>query len=193
MKPVLFSAVVITSLNLFTTFSPGNIFSFYPQKTNSMIHDTVRIELEATRFSDLPVLFIHDTAPATENLKNKLGNDFGELMQFAMTHKLYPQKFMAWYYSAQPPWMMDVAIQVTKLPEQLDGRIQSRTQPGGEVLIAHTWGPYDEVGKAYEQIKQWLVKHNRAAKGNPFEVYVNDPAAVSHPSEIHTDVYQPLE
>ncbi|MGZ8518270.1 MAG: GyrI-like domain-containing protein, partial [Chitinophagaceae bacterium] len=64
---------------------------------------------------------------------------------------------------------------------------------GGDVLIAHTWGPYDQVGQAYLKIENWLKENNRKPKGNPFEVYLNDPAAVKSPSEIRTDVYQPLE
>jgi effector-binding domain-containing protein len=38
-----------------------------------------------------------------------------------------------------------------------------------------------------------MNENNRKAKSAPFEVYINDPAMVKDPSEIQTDVYQPLE
>jgi effector-binding domain-containing protein len=88
---------------------------------------------------------------------------------------------------------MDVAVETNQVPTELSGRIQSRTQKGGQVLIAHMWGPYDQVGQAYTQIENWLKENKRQAKEPSFEVYVNDPSAVKDPSEIQTDVYQPIE
>ncbi|HEX6848365.1 MAG TPA: hypothetical protein VF144_15385 [Chitinophagaceae bacterium] len=38
-----------------------------------------------------------------------------------------------------------------------------------------------------------LMIQQTEAKGNSFEIYLNDPAAVKSPSEIRTDIYQPLE
>ena len=73
------------------------------------------------------------------------------------------------------------------------GRLHAKILAGGEVLIAHMWGPYDKVGEAYLAIEKWLKENNRKAKSPPFEVYINDPALVKDPSEIQTDVYQPIE
>ncbi len=161
-----------------------------------MVQDTVipvKVQLEKTSFKDMQVLYINDTAATTASIKDILGKGYGELMQFIQGNQLQPQKFMAWYYSMQPPWPMDIAVETNKLPAQLSGRIQSRILEGGEVVIAHIWGPYDQVGKAYAQIYSWLKENNRNAKGKPFEVYINDPNLVSNPSEIQTDIYQPLE
>ncbi|MGZ8541901.1 MAG: GyrI-like domain-containing protein [Chitinophagaceae bacterium] len=165
-------------------------------ETFFMPQDTVipvKVVLEKTTFEEMSVLFIKDTAPTTEAVKDVLGKGYGELMQYIQGNKLQPRKFMAWYYAMQPPWPIDVAVETGKIPSQLSGRIQSRVLPGGDVLIAHTWGPYDQVGQAYLKIENWLKENNRKPKGNPFEVYLNDPAAVKSPSEIRTDVYQPLE
>ena len=130
------------------------------------------------------VLFIVDTATTTESIKDVFGKDYGELTQHIQLNKLQPQKFMAWYYSSQPPWPIDVAVETNKIPSQLTGRIQTRTLEGGEVLIAHMWGPYDQAGRAYTEIENWLKENNRKAKANRFEVYLNDPSMVTDPSEI---------
>lgn len=158
-----------------------------------MTPDTVKVELEKTRFGDMSVLFINDTAQTTESIKDILGKAYGELMQYVQDHQLQPQKFMAWYYSMQPPWPMDVAVETNSLPAETSGRIQSKILKSSEVIIAHTWGPYDQVGQAYLKIDQWLKDNNRKAKGKPFEVYINDPAMVKSPAEIQTDIYQPIE
>jgi len=54
-------------------------------------------------------------------------------------------------------------------------------------------GPYTQLGEAYNQIESWLKQNNRMARGNPFEIYLNDPSTVKDPSEIKTDIYQPLQ
>jgi effector-binding domain-containing protein len=191
MKHIVFLLPV--GITLFFT-APGKLPGTLSGRSNmNYVKDSVRIELQKTSFKDIPVLFIKDTASSTEKISEILGKDYGELMQFLSKSKLLPLKFMAWYYSTQPPWAMDVAVQTISIPEQLSGRIQSRIQKGGEVLIAHMWGPYNKVSQAYSKIESWLKENNRKAKGNPFEVYLNDPASVKSESEIRTDIYQPLE
>ncbi len=186
-------------LPLVAVLQAGNVLrsekNFINPKPCYMIQDTVipvKIKLEKTNFRDMTVLYIHDTAGTTEAIKDVLGKDYGELMHFIAANKLQPVRFMAWYYAMLPPWPMDIAVETDRRPQQTNGRIQTRIQPGGEVLIAHMWGPYDQVSQAYIQIEQWLKENNRKPKGAPFEVYINDPSAVKSPDEIQTDIYQPL-
>jgi effector-binding domain-containing protein len=159
------------------------------------VNDTipVKITLDKTAFNDMNILFITDTAATTDGIKDVLGKAYGEIMQFVQQTQLQPLKFMAWYGSVQPPWIMNVAVEIDKIPEAATGRIHYKVQPGGEVLIAHILGPYDQVGQAYSAIGKWMNENHRQAKSAPFEVYINDPASVKDPSEIQTDVYQPLE
>ena len=200
MKRSLFRCAGTTFIVLLFSFvtpaKRSDFLSFQDIKADISTQDTivpVRVQLEKTNFKDMSVLFINDTAATTETIKDVLGKAYGELMQFIQQNKLQPQKFMAWYYSMRPPWPMDVAVETISVPAKLSGRIQSRIQKGGNVLIAHMWGPYDQVGQAYLEIETWLKENKRKAKGNPFEVYLNDPSAVRSPSEIRTDIYQPIE
>lgn len=160
-----------------------------------MLQDTIpniRIQLEKTEFHDMQILYIHDSAQTTTAISDVLGKGYGEMMQYLQINKLVPMKFMAWYYSSQPPWSIDIAVETNGKPGALTGRIQSRIQPGGEVIIAHMWGPYNQVSEAYKQIGNWLKNNNRKPKGATFEIYLNDPSAVKDPSEIRTDVCQPI-
>jgi effector-binding domain-containing protein len=187
----------ITTLFAFTdafersSFSSGKIAG-----SNLSIQDTVipvKVQLEKTTMKDMFILFIADTAKTDEAIQGIFGKDYGELMQCAQQNKLQLLKFMAWYHTTQAPWLMEVAVETNQIPSQVSGRIQSRTQEGGEVIIAHMWGPYDQLGQAYVQLETWLKENNRKAKAAPFEVYINDPAMVKNPSEIQTDIYQLIE
>lgn len=179
----------------FSIYSSLGCKTKIPSTTKQMNTDsnTIKIKIEKTRFIEMNILFISDTAFSTPAIKNILGKGYGEIMQVVQQKQLQPLKFIAWYYSTQAPWKMDIAVEVNKIPENISGRTTSRIQPGGEVLIAHIWGPYDQVGQAYTAVENWLKENKRKAKGAPFEVYINDPATVNNPSEIQTDIYQPLE
>ena len=152
----------------------------------------VKIELEKTNFRDMRVLYIKDKAPTTEAIKDILAKGYDELMKYVKGHGLKTTKFMAWYNSMKPPWDIEVAIETESLNAQLSGRILSRIVTGGEVVIAHMRGPYDQVGHAYEMIQNWLKENNHKARGNPFEVYIYDPAKVKTAAEIQTEIYQPI-
>ena len=153
----------------------------------------VKVRLEETNFNDLMILFIPDTAKQLQDLGAVFQRGYGELMKYAHENQLKTGKFLAWYYSVQPPWIMDIGVETDKLPSELKGRVKSRIEKGGEVLIAHMQGPYTQLGEAYNQIESWLKQNNRMARGNPFEIYLNDPSTVKDPSEIKTDIYQPLQ
>ena len=84
----------------------------------------------------IPV-FITDTALTTPDIKEVLGKGYGEIMQLVQQKQLQPLKFMATYYTMQPPWTMDIAVAVNKLPEKMSGRVHAKILTGGEVLIAH--------------------------------------------------------
>lgn len=170
--------------------------SNYTGGLNLLQQDTtvpVKIHLEKTSFDDMIILFISDTANETQEIGTIFNNDYAELMRFVRENQLAPKRFLAWYYSVRSPWIMDVAVETDRLPSELKGRVKSRIEKGGEVFIAHMLGPYSELGKAYTQIENWLNQNKRLAKGKPFEVYLNDPFTVKDPSEIQTDIYQPLQ
>ena len=97
---------------------------------------------------------------------------------------------MAFYNSYQVPFFIDVAVEVNRVPEVLTGRIKAKNLAGGNALIAQYRGPYEQLEIAYTAIASWLRQHNKVAKDQPFEVYLNDPLEVKDPFDLRTDVYQ---
>jgi len=203
MRKILFVALLLNSCIESLAFQDGKDCAIangvqdpHTQGTSFLRRDTVvpvKIELEKTSFNEMVVLFISDTAKQTQEIGSILGKDYAELMRYAKEDQLKPKKFLAWYYSVEPPWRMDIAVETEKVPSELRGRVKFRMEKGGEVLIAHMQGPYSELRQAYIQIENWLKQNGRVARGNPFEVYLNDPFTVKGPSEIQTDIYQPLQ
>lgn len=205
MKKIFFVTLVISSYVHAFAFHGGSIcvnarnhfhnFDGYNAGMAVPRLDTVpvKIQVEKTSFNDMAILFISDTAKQTQDIGSVFSKGYSELMKYTQENQLKSKKFLAWYYSVQPPWIMDIAVETDKLPSELRGRIKSRIEKGGEVLIAHMRGPYSELSQAYIQIENWLKQNNRIARGNPFEVYLNDPFTVKDPSQIQTDIYQPLQ
>ncbi|HEY0678851.1 MAG TPA: GyrI-like domain-containing protein [Chitinophagaceae bacterium] len=136
------------------------------------------------------MLVIPDTANSAEEIGNVLGNAYSELFTFIGLNGLKPEKVMAFYHSYHPPFIFDAGVEINRTPFTLTGRIRARTIEGGHALIAHYQGPYESVDVAYTAIGNWLKEHNKQSKGQPFEVYLNDPAHVKDSSELLTDVYQ---
>jgi effector-binding domain-containing protein len=193
MNQIILSSILILALNPNPVLINRINHSTGITHTYTNSRDSTKIDLEKTTFSDMNILFIKDSAQTIESMKALFGKDYGEMMRFMQQNKLEALKFMAWYHTKQAPWQMEVAVQANAIPEILSGRIQSKIQQGGEVLIAHMQGPYEELGKAYREIENWLKENNRKAKGSPFEVYINDPGSVKSSYELRTDIYQPLE
>jgi len=153
----------------------------------------VHVVLEQQTVGDMNVLFIRDTAYTTEAMSGIFGRDYGELMGAIQAGHLQARRFMAWHDATQAPWPMEVAVETDRLPVGSPGRIRSRIEPGGAMVVAHVTGPYDQVGQAYERIESWLRENSRKKRGRAYEVYVNDPSSVRSPAELRTDVCQPIE
>ncbi len=117
MKKIIFGIALICLIMICASFgTEAPIYSTV--KTKKIATDTipVKIELEQTSFMNMNILFITDTAITTPGIQIVLGKGYGEIMQFVQLHKLQPLKFMAKYHSYQPPWIMDIAVEVNELP-----------------------------------------------------------------------------
>jgi effector-binding domain-containing protein len=193
MKKLFVAFVCCIALMMGASFNKQQIITTVFSSSQTYKDTTVRIVLEQTNIHLMKVLFVTDTAVTTKDIKTVLAKGYGELMQMIHQYGLAPQKFIACYKTSKQPWVIDIATEVNEIPEKTSGRIHTKIIQGGEVVIAHIWGPYNEVGKAYTAIEEWLKANNRKAKDFPFEVYVNDPYAVKSPYDIQTDVYQLIE
>ena len=160
------------------------------------IQDTTKkpsVTLEEKLVDSMIVLFVKDTASNVTDISRIMKSGYGELFSFVHQNDLKIAKVMAFYYSYEPPFICDIAVEVNEAPASTKGRIKINKLPGGNAVIAHFRGPYEKLELAYTEIKNWLVRHNRKAKGRAFEVYLDDPAMVKDANELRTDVYQQIQ
>lgn len=72
-----------------------------------------------------------------------------------------------------------------------DGPVQPARLPGGLVARTVHTGPYDELAPAYEALAAWVRDHGGEVAGDPWEVYLTDPASDPDPAAWRTEVVQP--
>ena len=136
------------------------------------------------------VIYVVDTATTTDDISSKMGKSYSRLFMTIGKQQLKPGKVMAIYRTSSAPWIFDVAVEVDKTPRQQTEGIQFKTTDGGDAIVMHFKGPYEQLGNAYQQIDEWLKKNNKQRSGAPMEVYLNEPATVKDKNELLTDVYQ---
>lgn len=146
------------------------------------------LALEESMLSPMYILEIRDTASAEDSIGIVLGKDYKELFATINQNGLRPGKAMAFYYSSKPPFILDAAVEVDRFPRQTAGRIKINKTKGGNAVIVHYKGPYEQVGMAYTALNKWLTEFHKAADGSPFEIYLNDPTSERDPFELRTDV-----
>lgn len=197
MKLLLASLFALLGISRFFTFPVGNDLIQAAQVIahNSKQDTTEKPTLlpEKINLTPMQVLFIHDTAVSAADISRLLSKGYGELFAFINQQRLQPAKIMAFYHSSQPPFVTDAAVEVNRVPDKLAGRIKSKTIEGGNALVVHYQGAYEQIGVVYAVINNWLTKNNKKAVEAPFEVYLNDPVTVKDPKLLRTDVYQRFE
>jgi effector-binding domain-containing protein len=150
------------------------------------------VSVEKLVLAPMTILYIRDTARLDE-ISIVFGKDYPELFQLIGTNGLRPGKVMAFYHQYSDPIVLEVAVEVDKVPSNLSGRVMTRTIRGGDALVAHYKGPYERMDMPYNAITQWLKDNGKQPDGLPFEAYLNDPNCVKNKYELLTDVYQLLK
>lgn len=176
--------------------SPHEVSTAAKGKDGIIRRDTAKkpaVVLEETVLTPMLMLAIRDTAAGQAGLSQVFKRDYGELYTFIGQNGMRPGKPMARYYSVQPGFVLDVAVDVDRLPTTLTGRIRADSLKGGHALIVHYKGPYEQIGMAYTALDDRLRAQGKIADGRPFEVYLDDPATVQDPFELRTDIYQLLK
>ena len=138
----------------------------------------------------MTVIYVVDTATTTDDISLKMGKSYRTLFMVIGQQQLKPGRVMAIYRTSSAPWIFDVAVEVNKAPVKQTEGIQFKTTDGGDAIVLHFKGPYEQLGNAYQQIDEWLKKNNKQRSGAPMEVYLNEPATVKNKNELLTDVYQ---
>ena len=154
------------------------------------ITDTIRPAMQ--------VLVMKDSAANTDRIGLKMGEilsvKLAAFMKKAKVKAVGPP--MAWFRSQEPPFFFEVGLPVDKKPGKMDKGIYIKSTPKDSVIVAHFYGPYEMTYQAYEAVEDVLKSKKRKLKGEPVEIYVDDPIEANgkpkDPYKVLTDIVFPF-
>ena len=161
-------------------------------KCNVFIQDTSKLpslQIEQQVLKTMTIIYIPDTVNMS-GLNKVFESAYGELFIFLTKNKILPGKVMAFYHNYSDPIAVEAAVEVGNVPDALTGRIKLRIVEGGNAVVVHYTGPYEEMETPYNALTKWLKDNHKKATGLPFEAYINDPSMVKDKYELKTDIYQ---
>lgn len=71
-------------------------------------------------------------------------------------------------------------------------RINSGELPTGTMATVTHFGPYEDLGKTWSALMDWMKSERLEGAGAPWEVYVTDPGAEPDQSKWRTDIFFPV-
>jgi effector-binding domain-containing protein len=77
-------------------------------------------------------------------------------------------------------------------PVDSEGEVEGSTLPGGSAVATWHRGPYEQLGRAYEALADWVEQHGGELEGPAWEVYYSDPTEQPDPTSWRTEVIQPF-
>ncbi len=106
----------------------------------------------------MKLVYLMDTAIRKDDISQKMQKGYSKLFAFIIQQQLISSRTLAIYQTIESPWLFEIAVEVDKHPQQLTEGIQFKTIEGGEAIVIHYKGPYEEIRKAYLQIEEWLKR-----------------------------------
>lgn len=132
------------------------------------------------------------THVAVQDLPDLVGRVYGGIMQYLSELGEQPagMPFAAYYSLDVKNLDVELGFPVT---HKLDGKgeIQASEFPGGKMASVVHWGPYDQLGSAYDALTQWVKDHGLETTGVSYELYYSGPE--TPPQETKTEILFPLK
>ncbi|WP_026875765.1 MerR family transcriptional regulator [Jiangella gansuensis] len=120
-------------------------------------------------------------------------------------HQLYAALAAAGASPAGPPrmvyldladdaWTIEASVPVAGLPASADlpSGLTLHRHDGGRAAVTRHVGPYDELGLAYREVESWIGARGLTTAAPPYDVYINNPAEVTDPGKLETEIVWPV-
>lgn len=195
MQLLIKTSILLSGFFLFSFFSfTGDQCKLSFSSKEIIIQDSaLDIVVEKIEMPSLKLIYIPDTANASHELSRKMSKNYGDLFIFSASQNVKAGRLTTFYNTMPWPCAFETALEVDEFPKDSHKKIKSKTLSGGQVLVAHYKGTYEQIGKAYAAIHKWMVDNNKTRRDMPFEIYLNNPALVTDKNDLRTDVYQPIQ
>jgi effector-binding domain-containing protein len=129
------------------------------------------------------------------------GEQLGRLFEYAQSNGLRAGPPYARYHEFGPE-NADIEIGLP-LDEQVDdlapvdpdadGEIGSSQLPAGRCAVAVHLGAYEELGRTYQALEEWIAANGHQPAGPPWESYLVLPPDVDNdPTRLRTEISWPI-
>lgn len=156
------------------------------------------VKIEASNIGPMKVLTVMDSCTSA-NISAKLGQLYGEIGKvmgkagatmtgpvFAIYHKVVTNP------DGSMNFWLEAGAQIDKEVKS-EGRVQYKEMPGGNVVRADHYGPYNSTGNTHNAVQAWMLKNGKKAIGDPWETYVTDPMVETDTAKWLTQIYYPVQ
>ena len=154
----------------------------------------VLYEIAVKEFPEQRVLRVGERVPP-EELKHVIPAAYKEL--FAYLAELGEEAVEPWTVTVCPfpddDGMVDIVnAVVTAEPLPGRGRIESGALPACTAVCLLHKGPYEELGRSYKLLSQWINAHGLETADAPREIYWTDPEETPDPADYVTEIAWPI-
>ena len=122
-----------------------------------------------------------------------VGRAFGTVAQVLATQGRSPAgpPFARYHRVAQAEFDVEAGFPAGEAVTPV-GEVSISSLPAGPVAVLIYVGPYDEMEPAYDALAQWIVDRGGHPTGDPWEVYLSDPAQEPDPGKWRTEIVMPF-
>lgn len=149
------------------------------------------VDIEELVIEPQPSLSIFDSV-TIDNMGLFMEKSMHGLGEYVNRHKIaISGSAFTMYYNWDPNGYIKMRAALPVLGEQKEkGNIEYYIRPGGTVVMATYRGPYDQIGKAHEDIEAYFKDFNLEYADQPiFEEYVTGPETDPDPQKWLTKIY----
>jgi GyrI-like small molecule binding domain len=141
---------------------------------------------ELRELPSVPLAVVRRRVSASE-LSRVVPECCGIVWNTLRAQRVRPGRNVAVYWN--PDIRLEVGVELAEPFGEEDGLVRSAT-PGGLVAFTTHLGPYGQLGRAHDAIRDWCAANGHRLAGPNWEIYGHwQDAWNADPSQIRTDVF----
>ncbi len=140
-----------------------------------------------------PILAVRAKIKVAE-IPSFVGRAFGEVAAY-MQRKRIPMAgppFSIYHAWSDDGFDVEAGFPAAK-PEKGEGNVKASSLPGGKVATVMHVGRYEDLGKTYSTLENWMKAKGYVPGSCMWEVYLNSPEEVSSPEQLMTQLFWPIK
>ena len=156
-------------------------------------------EFGITELEAQPIVGIRTTTKMDETLSQLMGELFGEVMGYIGESGQAPAGMPLTIYHSMDETMqgsgevdLECGMPIASAMEGR-GRVAAGELPACKAATATHMGPYDDLGKTWMALREWVDSQGLEPAGAAWEIYVTDPGAEPDQSKWRTDIFIPVK